>query len=183
MAAKTLEETEYDYVVYIDSDCAFVDFGTKLEKFIDSMGNKDLLFFSNRPYNWDRPCSGFFICKNSPNAKLFLNTWFNYDKHTEEAKTAWSKLGHSWDIGTFYEQDALWIMFNNPNVIMNIDEVMFHDHPGQFLKHICHMHGLQVRNQRFRSMVTQLENSGFLQYETAINQITSIPYDTSNGSY
>jgi len=43
-------ELHYDYIVYIDSDCIFKDFNQKLEDFINSYDDKDIIFLNNKPY-------------------------------------------------------------------------------------------------------------------------------------
>jgi hypothetical protein len=65
-------QMDYDYVVYIDSDCIFKDFNHSIENFIQSYSNKDIIFFNNKPWGDNMPCSGFYICKVNEYTKKFI---------------------------------------------------------------------------------------------------------------
>ena len=113
----------YDYVVYIDSDCIFKNIDISLESIIESHPDKNFIFFNNKPWGDDKPCSGFFICKNNDDTYRYLKEWFffNFDDIPNPCR---------------FEQGALWYLFNDFNIAI-IDEWTFHEDTGQFLRHIC----------------------------------------------
>ena len=69
----------YDYVVYIDSDCIFKDFNQSLKDFIMPHTKKDIIFLNNKPWGSDKPCSGFYVCKVCENMRQMINSWYNFD--------------------------------------------------------------------------------------------------------
>ena len=59
LSAQKALRLSYDYVVYIDSDCIFKKDKT-IEDFIKPY-HQDILFLNNKPFNPDKPCSGFLF--------------------------------------------------------------------------------------------------------------------------
>ena len=110
----------YDYVVYIDSDCIFKK-AKSIEEFIKPY-HQDILFLNNKPFNHDKPCSGFFILKNNAITKQFLKDWYHVQLPEK------NKI-HPW------EQDGLWTMYKPYNIGL-IDEWMFVEKKGQMLRHV-----------------------------------------------
>ena len=115
-------KSSYDYVVYIDSDCIFKDFTQTLEDFIMPHTDKDILFLNNRPWNTNKPCAGFYICKVNVFSQHFLRDWYNVNLPEKDTQHAW-------------EQDALWKIYKHYNVGI-IDGWMFREKKHQFLRHI-----------------------------------------------
>lgn len=175
---KALQEL-YDYIVYIDSDCVFKNHDIKIEDIILKHKSTpwNVLFFNNSPWTPQYPCSGFMVCKRSPNTIAFLHKWFTH-KISSDTASLWNQLlastGHFWDLGTHWEQDTLWLVLvnTNYNVCIDEDEVMFDEKQGQFLRHICHTYPLQERTSLFRDMAP-------LNYSHIIHSIPPISIDVS----
>lgn len=151
-----LHTTDYDYVVYIDSDCIFKDHSQRIETFI-SQTEKDILFFQNTPWGDDLPCSGFFIMKVCNETRNFVKDWFNFDIPSKNEKHAW-------------EQDALWSMdCSSKYHIINIPQFLEKEH--QFIRHICNW----LNNDRepyFRKFIRDNLIS------TNISEIRIVKFDT-----
>jgi hypothetical protein len=116
-------QLDYDYVVYIDSDCIFKNFNLSLEHFINQNIDINIIFFSNHPWGAEKPNAGFFICKVSEYTKNFIIDWYNVDISKKNLKHPW-------------EQDALWKIYELYNVII-VDNIMFIECDDQFLRHVC----------------------------------------------
>ena len=110
----------YDYVVYIDSDCIFKK-NQSIEEFIRPY-SKEILFLNDKPYHYDKPCSGFYILKNTPATKKFVKDWYHVQLPEKNKEHAW-------------EQSALLTIFEKYDVQL-IDDWMFKEKRGQFLRHI-----------------------------------------------
>ena len=113
---------QYDYVVYIDSDCIFKDLQKSLEVFIEPYTEKDIIFLNNKPWGNDKPCSGFFICKICPRIIQFVDDWYNFNFNGKKNPCRW-------------EQGALWLMFKEHNIEI-VDSWMFREEKGQYLRHV-----------------------------------------------
>lgn len=122
LSTKKALNLNYDYVVYIDSDCIFKNHEKTLESFIEPYLNYDILFLNDKPYSFDRPCSGFYICKVSSHSRKFINAWYNI-------RIPENNIRHPW------EQAALYKIYNYYNIKI-IDDWMFKEKPGQLLRHI-----------------------------------------------
>ncbi len=122
LSAKKALEGDYDYVVCIDSDCIFRNFDISLEKFIEPLADKDVIFLNNKPWGDHLPCGGFFVCKNSDGAKTFLNDWYNFNIPAKNKDHMW-------------EQAALWEIYTRYNLGI-VDAWMFKEDRDQFLRHI-----------------------------------------------
>jgi len=128
---------EYDYVVYVDSDCAFVGGGNarRIEDIVEECMTDEsvhTVFLNNYPQNPEYPNTGFFICKVGDEAVKFLDKWFTtkedtgseeWGQITESQRRAWavecphpSGIAHKdidvepWEYGRYWEQDAMWLM-------------------------------------------------------------------------
>lgn len=68
--------TDYDYYVYIDSDCIFKDFDRSIEYYIESVdyvskkSDAHITFLNDQPWDKFLPCAGFFIF-TSQNKEMF----------------------------------------------------------------------------------------------------------------
>jgi hypothetical protein len=114
----------YDYVVYIDSDCIFKDFNTRIEDFFADFLSSNIVFLTNVPWDSDKPCSGFYICKNNLTTRSYIRQWYSYyipEKNRSHA----------------YEQSALWMIFEKWSSCKLVQGLMFSEHPEQFLRHVC----------------------------------------------
>jgi len=139
----------YDYIVYIDSDCIFKNHGKTIEEYI--LSDKNITFVTNFMTGSGNgillPNAGFFGFKVNSDTLDFLKGWFNYDLKER-------------NLDGFWEQDALWLYmyglppkleylteimnFKIPNRVINknigiIDDVIFIEKEGQMLLHICHV--------------------------------------------
>ena len=153
----------YDYVVYIDSDCIFKDFTKSIESYILSNSDKDIIFFNNNPFDYDKPCSGFYICQTSKNTETIIRDWYNIDLPEKNENRAW-------------EQDALWCIYKTLNAEI-LDEWMFEEKAGQYLRHISSYceESKNLRLTYFKDFILKrglnMKNNEF---------ITQIAFDTSN---
>lgn len=154
-------QLEYDFVVYIDSDCIFKNFDQSLEEFIKPYFDKNIIFLNNKPYNKDKPCSGFYICKVCEDTKQFLCDWNNFDF---KGKVNYCR----------FEQGALWYIYNDSKYNIGIiDSWMFEEKENQFLRHIGVFQDIN-RIPYFSSFITKKN----INYEKNINEIKVVSFDT-----
>lgn len=117
----------YERVVYIDTDCIFknqkisIDEWILKSKDINSLNltlNDSLIFMNNLPWQFDRPCAGFFVALKS--SLEILDSWFSIiDDHAD--------VHHPW------EQNPLQYGVVGYKVV---NDWMFEERDGQFLRHI-----------------------------------------------
>lgn len=168
----------YDYIVYIDSDCIFKTHETTIESIIKQYPehSTNLIFFNDNPWSPEDPCGGFFIAATNnlhiQRTKRILEKWYQHKspKHNRE---------HPW------EQAALVHLYTNQSNktkdadVLGIrvhDAVMFNEEAGQFLRHICHDES-HSRTPYFRNFIlTILRN---IDYTTTIRKIDSEAIDTN----
>lgn len=153
-------QLDYDYVVYIDSDCIFKDFNQSLEEFMRPYTDKDIIFLNSKPWGDTMPCAGFYICKVNEYTKKFLHDWYNYNIPGKD-------INHPW------EQDALWRFFKKYNIGI-IDSWMFKEKDQQYLRHVCSPEG----HNRIPYFTSFLKSKN-ISYENNINEIQVIEFDTS----
>jgi hypothetical protein len=154
-------QLDYDYVVYIDSDCIFKDFNQSLEEFIKPYSDKDIITLNNKPWSHTLPCAGFYISKvNNTMKELFID-W--YKAHIPELNTK-----HIW------EQEALNRIHMNYNIAI-VDSWMFEEKEHQFLRHVCHVESYN-RMPYFSLFI----KSKHIDYEANIRDIKVINFDTES---
>lgn len=117
-----LESPDYDYIVYIDSDCIFKDHTKPIDSYLPTEGY-NVLFLNNKPWNDDRPCAGFFACRVNDATRQFIKDWWNVQIPKNDEKHPW-------------EQAALWKIYTK-YPIQIIDAWMFQEVEGQFLRHVA----------------------------------------------
>lgn len=122
LSTKKALELDYEYVVYIDSDCIFKDHAIRLESIIQANTKKLCIFWNNYPWSSTEPCAGFYIAKVAPQTKTIFDFWYNCS-YPNFNKT------HPW------EQHALHNFYKTINIAI-LDKVMFEETPSQFLRHI-----------------------------------------------
>jgi len=154
-----LQQKEYDYVVYIDSDCIFKDFTQTLESYITRESEKDCIFFTNRPYNLDKPCAGFYCCKVTPAAKHLFVLWYSISNPATDRMHAW-------------EQDTLWVIMDHFNMGL-IDSPWFEESEGQFLRHVASLEK-ENRVPYFRECI----RTNGIDFAAAIGEIPCFEYNT-----
>jgi hypothetical protein len=153
-------ELEYDYVIYIDSDCIFKNFDISLEDFINPYINKDIIFLNNKPWGNDLPCSGFYICNVTKNTKQFINDWYNVNIPEYN-------INHTW------EQAALHRIYKNYNIEI-VDSWMFREEEDQYLRHVSSSE-CQNRISYFTNFIKEKN----INYNLNINEINIIDFDTA----
>lgn len=159
-AKQAINAGDYDYVVYIDSDCIFKDFNASLEKLIEPHAGKDVIFLNNKPWGDHLPCGGFFVCKNNDAARTFLNDWYNYNLPAKNKDHMW-------------EQAALWEIYTKYNLGI-VDSWMFLEVPGQMLRHIgSYVH--HTRAPYFSAFIT----SNKIDFASVLPTITVVPFKTN----
>jgi hypothetical protein len=178
---------KYDYVVYIDSDCCFMDFNKSVEQVIAKYKNDNIIFQSNVPYNSDLPCAGFFIIKHTPDNITFLDKWYKTPTPLESS-IEWkqtiaypNKFRHyNFSPGNFWEQDILWVFFVTKQIQVNVlDDIAFEEIPGQYLRHLCAVFFGNQRDGYFKNIVHKLIASGCPAFDHEINAINCEHIDTS----
>jgi hypothetical protein len=147
---------QYDYIVYIDSDCIFNNVDLTIQDYYKNIkivneGNVDksnLLFLNDRPWHPNSPCAGYYILKNNNKSLKLIKDWYSLDgKGIEQCNTT-----HP------YEQWAVYRMFEltNPEELLIIDDIMFVDsHKEQFLRHIG-THENNNRKSFFKNKIIEL---------------------------
>lgn len=166
-AMRAVELSEYDYVVYIDSDCIFKNFDTRLENIISQHEHEDktMIIWNDLPWYPDKPCCAFFIisCKNKCKALSLLREWYMCDLP-------------QYNKGGFWEQDALCNMLNNSRTLEGVslhNEMMFFDEPGQFLRHVASGND----DMRVPYFTTFIKSMG-IDYTNILKEVKTIRYDT-----
>lgn len=157
-------ELNYDYVVYIDSDCIFKDFNYTLESIIQQFSDKNIIFFNNKPWGDNVPCGGFYIAKVCDYTKQFFIDWFNVNVQLFNKKHPW-------------EQDALWRIFHKYNIVV-LDTWMFREIEGQFLRHVGCCDESNDVNHRV-NYFTKFINDKNINYEATITEIKCIDFNTN----
>lgn len=153
----------YDYIVYIDSDCIFKDFNISLTNFLGHHYDKDIIFLNNKPYNYDKPCSGFYAIKTSVHGGNFLLDWYAVNMGNKNRNHAW-------------EQDALWPIYARYNVGI-IDSWMFCEVEDQFLRHV----GTCECSNRIPYFRAFIDRHSF-NYANTIQQIKVVEFNTNEHS-
>jgi hypothetical protein len=153
----------YDYIVYIDSDCIFKDFTKNIESYILANSDKDIVFLNNKPWNTDKPCSGFFICPVTSKVEDMIRQWYAVDLPAKNENRAW-------------EQDGLWEIYQTFNAKI-LDEWMFQEEEGQYLRHITSYQTGGLRVPYFKDFILKhglsMKNNEF---------IKQIAFDTSDAT-
>jgi hypothetical protein len=159
-------ELNYDYVIYIDSDCIFKDFNKSLDHVIKLCSDKDIVFTNNKPWCDNLPCSGFYMCKVNENTKHFLQHWYNKNWLGEHNKD------HPW------EQHILWKILNEYNNIALYDTMMFYEEEGQFLRHVgnCDLDGGGANRIPYFTNFININN---INYEKNIGEIKCVDFNTN----
>jgi len=96
------ENTNYDYVVWCDSDCIFnktlkVDDYLRQSKIIN--GNSEIeksqfIFISDKPWSYNEANAGFFIYKNNKESLNIIKDWYSYDN---SENNNYHDYGHAWE--------------------------------------------------------------------------------------
>ena len=163
LSASIAVEKDYSHIVYIDSDCIFKNQNRQIEQFIHMYADKDVLFLNNKPWNADKPCSGFFICKVCDQTKQFLKDWYSYNFGKKKNPCR-------------FEQGALWFMHTNPTYKIGvIDRWMFQEKEGQFLRHVA-THDASNRIPYFKKYI----QANDINYLENIRNISCVEYNTTD---
>ena len=168
------EYPQYDYVVYIDSDCIFYDNNLSIFDYITKSNvvngvgvmDSNIIFLNDKPWNLILPCAGFYIYKNNIETKTIFQKWFE----TEDPK---NNLTHNW------EQNSLYLNLDNfIKKISVIDDWMFREYPSQFLRHI----GSEFSNSRIPFFIQVIKKLNLeTDYPNIINHLSNeiIVYNTN----
>jgi hypothetical protein len=162
LLSEGLHLKNYDYVVYIDSDCIFKDFEKPLESVIDK--KHDILISNNEPSSAG-PCAGFYICKVNEPTLQFVTDWYNTD------------IPHR-NINRLWEQSALTKIYKKYDVGLLDNEDFFHERPGQFLRHINSF----SNNTRIPYFTRFLAEKG-IDYADAIQKISFHAFRTTTRNH
>ena len=124
---------------------------------------KNIIFYNDKPSNFNKPNSGFYICKVCSQTKNFIKDWYNYNIPEKNRE-------HEW------EQCALWCIYETENIHI-IDDWTMREVKGQFLRHITQFEGPKQKRMFYFSNFIKLNN---FDYSENINNIRSIHFDTNN---
>ena len=69
-------EENYDYIVYLDSDCIVKNFNIPIESIIYSNEKYNMLFWGDKLGDVNKPNAGVYICKNNLQTKLMVQEWY-----------------------------------------------------------------------------------------------------------
>jgi hypothetical protein len=179
---------KYDYVVYVDSDCCFLDFNKSVDSIINKYeDNNKIIFSSNYPWNSHLTCAGFFIIKNTIENIKFLDTWYRYpvpennsDEWKKTLELAMKRCGYSWSPGKHWEQDVLWTLIANNKTSVNImeDEISLVDSDNQYIRHICSVNDSERYNY-FKNISKKIIEMTNITYQNGIHSIKNEKIDTS----
>jgi len=161
LSSKKALELNYDYIVYIDSDCIFKDFTRRIEEYIQPFSGKDILFLNDKPWNTSYPCAGFYICKVNLESKRLMNDWYSIDMPENNIKHPW-------------EQAALVKLYKGYNIQI-IDDWMFQEKEGQYLRHIA-SYEKEKRLPYFNNFIKTIN----INPDTILPKIKIVEYDTNN---
>jgi len=158
-------DSDYDYIVYIDSDCIFKDFDMTLDKFMSDHSSYNLVFLCNKPFsNPQAPCSGFFIVKVCEESKKILKDWYCFDFAGRKNPFK-------------FEQGAMFYIYETLNIKV-LDLWMFEEMPDQFLRHISTRYETQEPGRRI-NYFTKFLNDKCIDFSQNINAIYPIKYDST----
>ena len=167
LATKKALSLNYDYVVYLDSDCIFNDFERTVESLIQEHESLNMILFRDYVSDGYRflPNSGFYVLKVCDHSRRLVDMWYNVNIPQYNS-------GHTWD------QMGLWnIIPDDPTVFVS-GEWMFH--PGvitdgsiQFLRHLTTIED-ESRIPFFTEMI-DLKN---IHVDENINSIEVIRFNT-----
>jgi hypothetical protein len=77
LAIYSFFKSNYDYILYLDSDCIVNNHKIKPSSLIKNLHNKQALFYSDQPWNSTLPNCGFILMKNNNYNKVFIKNWWN----------------------------------------------------------------------------------------------------------
>jgi hypothetical protein len=152
-------KNDYDYYLYIDSDCIFRNDDITIESIIDKNPAADVIFMNSRPWDTNRLCAGFYILKNTDGARRFLKQSYMLNIPIRD-------IGHDW------EQTACRRVIEKTNICKHhlVDTVWFDEKEGQWLRHIgCYVGHTRV--PYFRNIIS-------LRTIDYTSTIAAIPYIT-----
>ena len=159
-------EENYDYIVYLDSDCIVKNFDISLESIIYGNENKNLIFFWDRPCTMNEPNAGVYICKNNFNTKLMIEKWYNVNIPYQNINRIW-------------EQSALWKVYkgwqaSDPNNVVILENINMVEKENQYLRHITTGES-HHRVTYFRDIIERNK----INYTENLENITEKQFDTN----
>jgi len=168
---------DYDYVVYVDSDCIFKDFNKRIESYIHDPST-NLIFWVDTaaaPDAQGSPCAGFYIAKVNAATKKIVKDWYEINMPQKNTEHTWEQAA----LGTFYK---------NHNIAI-INEKYFDEEEGQYLRHIMHVgDGAAQRVPYFKKFIEQnhisfTDDMNNIMVNNYMEYDTSIIYDNNTGFF
>ena len=117
------------------------------------------MFLDDKPWGTTYPCGGFYVCKVSSESKRLMNDWYAVNMPENNTKHPW-------------EQAALFKIFKGYNIQL-IDDWMFREKEGQFLRHIG-TDDKENREYYFKNFIKEKD----IDVSAIISKIKVIEYDT-----
>lgn len=168
----------YDFVVYLDSDCIFNHHETSLISYLNQSKNTlnenlntnlNILFMNNQPWHRFLPCSGFFVFRPTHNVLDFFKTWYQQNQEDKY------DLNHPW------EQYCLQNYLTKNYKFEIIDDWMFEKKKqNQYLRHIGR--GNPLRKTFFNQIVNTYNQEKIESSLEALKDLV-VAYDTTTIKY
>lgn len=172
------EYPQYKTIVYIDSDCIFYKYDTSISEYLNVSKNpdnlqldinSDIFFMNNKPWNHDLPCAGFYIIKNNQRSHEFIKAWFNYNDDPRFDTI------HPWEQAPL--NASLFKNYTDIKIEL-IDDWMFREYDGQFLRHI----GTEEFHNRITFFKSQINlrnlSTNFYEYVNNIIKNNTVEFTT-----
>ena len=119
---------KYKYIIYLDSDCIFNNQKIGVNQIIGLLKKKQMLFYSDKPWNINLPNCGFILIRNSYFNKNFIKEWWK--------KFSFKNLAHPYE--QFWLQ-KFWLNsqeFVKKNFVLLPDEICRLKNDKQFIFHM-----------------------------------------------
>lgn len=173
---------EFDYIVWIDSDCAFNNFNLSILEYLEKQQqntisdvnpfNANFIFLTDQPWYSKEANCGFFIFKNNEESIEILKDWYSYEN---VENNNYHDKGHAWEQVAFGENYHK-KYFNRISLINDIFCIEINDY--QFLKHYTSGFTSEERVKKLKVISDKIESN----FENIINNIIleTIKFDSDN---
>lgn len=168
----------YEKIIYIDSDCVFLNTDLSIQSYIDTIKNTNnqkvshsdkIVFLNDFPWSNQLPCAGFFITPNNEKIKNFFIKWYKNETFSN------NNINHNWEQIVLQKE----LFTSDSSKIEVINDLMFREKPNQFLRHI----GSEQNDYRvpfFKNLIKKNYNED--EYKSKILNLKNniITFDTKN---
>jgi hypothetical protein len=120
----------YDYIIYMDSDCIFYNQKLSLNKLISKIKKEKKLglLYSDKPWNCNLPNAGFMILRNSKYTKKLIKFWWNSKDYLNSHKHPYEqkKLHEFWASNTLNIKKNIIFIKKNISSIKTNKNLIYH---------------------------------------------------------